>query len=174
MVRGFYNKAFHSFVMSTIPLLHLPDPLDLPNPRYLPNEGGQNVEFRIIKEKEEEDGIAFLTEFTLTYWDFPCVCYLVFKIPHPSYRKGYVRKDGYVCIQATVLGALAYHGMPHDYFAPFYKEVVFPVLPSPSTFPNPSTFFSSSSPGVPTDPFPPSPFPQFSFLKNEGGEEELD
>jgi len=151
--------------MSTIPLLHLPNPL------YLPHEGGQIVEFAIKKEEEGVDGIAFLTEFELTSWGgFRCVCYLVFKIRHPSYRNGYVKEDGYVCIQATVLGALAYHGMPHDYFAPFYKEVVFPALPSPSTFPNPSTF-SCPLTGVPTSPFPPSPFPRFSFLKNE---EELD
>lgn len=162
MVRGFYNKAFHSFVMSTIPLLHLPDP------SLLPDEEKQILSFRIIKEKEGVNGTTtFTTEFKLTSWGYSCDCYLDFNIPLPSYRDGYVKK-GFVCIQVTVLGALAYHGLPPSYFATFYEEVLFPVLPLGTTFPDPSTFFSCPLSGVPKRPFPPSPFPPFSFLpKNE-------
>ena len=117
------------------PLLSLPDPSPFPLPLT-----GHIIQFPICSERVVREITFFTAKFTIKHFDFKYDCSLSFEIPS-SYRNVYV-KDGCVCVQASVLGALAYNYLPPNYFAPFYKHVLFPVLRQDPSFPDPSTFYS--------------------------------
>ena len=128
MVRGFYTQAFHSFVMPAIVL---------PPPSELPHEGGQILKFRIMRV--DLSGVSIILTALIEK-----ICLfgqpLELKIGLPANSLGYYAEDKFLCVQVTVLGALAYHAFTLPDFALFYMKVLYPALPP--GFPDPRKFFN--------------------------------
>ncbi len=128
----------------------------LPPPSELPHEGGQILKFRIMRVDLSGDSIiltALIEEIYL--FGQP----LELKIGLPANSLGSYAKDNFLCVQVTVLGALAYHAFTLSDFTLFYMKVLYPALPP--GFPDPCKFFNIQ---YHDKELSNNPFPHFSFL----------
>lgn len=143
----------------------------LPPPSELPHEGGQILKFPIMRVDLSGDSIILTVVIEgICPFGQP----LELKIGLPANSLGYYAKDNFLCVQVTVLGALAYHAFTLPDFALFYMKVLFPALPP--GFPDPRKFFNIQyhDKEVSNNPFPHFSFLSLSFLRLLAGSAELD
>jgi hypothetical protein len=129
----------------------------LPPPSELPHEGGQILKFPIIKETPLDDGSS--TILTVVIKEICLFCQpLELKIGLLANSLGYYAEDNFLCVEVTVLGALAYYAFAPPDFALFYMKVLYPALPP--GFPDPCKFLNAQY----HEQNQPNPFFHFSFL----------